>query len=399
MRAGAAVAATRDIGGRLGLTRGAIAAIATMAAAGIGTSLMPPLVSLNLAAQGVSERTIGLLIATIAASALAVTPLASPLAARIGTARLIAASVLAAAILFPCVWFVDQVALLFPLLFVYGTALTLCFTLSEYWINAATPEHRRGLVMGIYATVLSIGFAIGPGIVALLGFASVRPFLLGAAIMAAAAIPVIATRSASPDFDEAPRRRFAAFIFAVPVATLGVFVFAMSEQSGFAFLPLWGRHLGFDPSLAVLLAAAMTLGNVVLQIPIGLIADRFDRRLVLLACGLVGSLGMAAAWAVSGSALFLMLVLLVWGGASAGLYTVGLAHLASRFSAADLAGANAAFVFCYALGMLVGPIAVGDAMARAPTFGFPLILGGAFAVYSLVVAVRIVSKPRGSGAN
>jgi MFS family permease len=182
------------------------------------------------------------------------------------------------------------------------------------------------------------------------------------------------------------------------VATFGVFVFAMSEQSGFAFLPLWGSHLGFDPSLAVLLAAAMTLGNVVFQIPIGFLADRVDRRLVLLACGLVGSLGMAAAWAVSGSAPALMLVLLVWGGASAGIYTVGLAHLASRFSGGDLAGANAAFIFCYALGMLIGPVAVGDAMARAPTYGLPLVLGSAFAVYSLVVALRIAAIPFGRAA-
>ncbi len=380
--------------GRLGLTRGALAAIATLVAVGVAVSLMPPLVSLNLAARGVSERTIGLLVATVAVAALAITPLAPRLAARIGTARLIAGSVLAAAAIFPAVWLVDALAALFALLFVYGAATTLCFTLSEYWINAVTPDHRRGLVMGIYATILSLGFAVGPTIVALLGFASIRPFLLGAAIMAAAAMPVFVARGASPDFEEAPRRRFAAFIFAVPVATFGVLVFAMSEQGGFAFLPLWGRHLGFDPSLAVLLAAAMTLGNVVFQIPIGLLADRFDRRSVLLCCGLIGSLGMAAAWTVSGSVLALMLVLLVWGGASAGLYTVGLAHLASRFSGGDLAGANAAFVFCYALGMLVGPIAIGDAMARAPVFGLPLVLGGAFALYSLIVGLRIALARR-----
>jgi len=397
MRSGAAPLGP-GLGGRLGLTRGAVAAIATMAAAGVAASLMPPLVSLNLAAQGVSERMIGLLIATVAVSALAITPLATSLAARFGTARLIAACVLAAAAVFPTVWLSNALTMLFPLLFVYGAVVTLCFTLSEYWINATTPEHRRGLVMGIYATILSLGFAAGPTIVALVGFVSITPFLIGSAIMAAAAIPALAARGFSPEFEAAPRRRFAAFIFAVPVATFGVFVFAMSEQSGFAFLPLWGSHLGFDPSLAVLLAAAMTLGNVVFQIPIGFLADRVDRRLVLLACGLVGSLGMAAAWAVSGSAPALMLVLLVWGGASAGIYTVGLAHLASRFSGGDLAGANAAFIFCYALGMLIGPVAVGDAMARAPTYGLPLVLGSAFAVYSLVVALRIAAIPFGRAA-
>ncbi len=47
------------------------------------------------------------------------------------------------------------------------------------------------------------------------------------------------------------------------------------------------------------------------------------------------------------------------GGVVAGLYTVGLAHLGSRLGGADLAAANAAFIFCYSLGMLVGPQTLG----------------------------------------
>lgn len=380
--------------GRLGLTRGAVAAIATMVSVGIAVSLLPPLLSLNLAERGVSERTIGLLVATIALSSLVVTPFASRIAAAFGTARVIAGCTLLAALVMPSVWWIESLVVLFPLAFLYGGAMTLCFTLAEYWINAATPEHRRGLVMGIYATFISIGFAIGPAIIAILGSASIRPFLVGAAIMLVAALPVLAARGASPDFTEPPRQRFAAFIFAIPVATIGVLVFAMAEQSGFAFLPLWGRHLGIEADRAVLLTSAMVLGQVVSQIPIGLLSDRVDRRALLLGCGLVGVGGMIAAWGVSHAVLPLMAVLFVWGGATGALYTVGLAHLASRFSGSDLAGANAAFIFCYALGMLVGPIITGDAMARAPTFGFPLVLGAAFAIYVALVARRIYSHPR-----
>jgi MFS family permease len=175
----------------------------------------------------------------------------------------------------------------------------------------------------------------------------------------------------------------------VPSATLGVFAFAVGESGGFAFLPLWGRQLGFGLDTAPLLASAMTLGNVAFQIPLGALADRGDRRQVLLGCGLIGVLGMAAAWFLSGNAVALMIALFVWGGATAGIYTVGLAHLASRFSGADLAGANAAFVFCYALGMLCGPPLLGDAMARAPLTGFPLVMGVVFAGYTIIVAARL----------
>jgi MFS family permease len=185
--------------------------------------------------------------------------------------------------------------------------------------------------------------------------------------------------------------RFSGYLLAVPTATLGVFVFAMGESGGFAFLPLWGHHLGFTPTVAVFLVSAMTLGNVVFQIPLGLLADRTDRRAVLLGCAICGALGMPLAWALTGSPWALIVVLFIWGGVTAGIYTVGLAHLASRFAGGELASANAAFVFCYGLGMLVGPTLLGDAVARAPMFGFPLVLGVAFALYALIVAYRMRS--------
>ena len=275
-----------------GLTRGALAAITTMVAVGIAVSLLPPLLALTLAERGVSERAIGLLVATIALASLFTTPFAARLAGRFGTANVIAAVTPLAAIIMIVVWFVPDIRLLLPLVFLYGAAIALAFTLSEYWIATATPDRRRGFVMGLYATVLSIGFAIGPAIVALAGANSIRPFLIGAVLMGLSALPALAARGVSPKLGAAARHRFAAYIFAVPTATLGVFAFAVGESSGFAFLPLWGAHLGFSLATAPLLASAMTLGNLAFQIPLGLLADRVARRPVLLACGLVGAIGM-----------------------------------------------------------------------------------------------------------
>jgi MFS family permease len=366
-----------------------------MVAVGIAVSLLPPLLALTLAQRGVSERAIGFLVATIALASLCATPFASRIAARFGTANVIAAVTPLAAILMIVVWFISDIRLLIPTIFLYGAAIAIAFTLSEYWIVAATPDRRRGFVMGLYATILSIGFAIGPAIVALAGANSIRPFLIGATLMGLSALPALAARGVSPKFEAAARHRFTVYIFAVPTATLGVFAFAVAESSSFAFLPLWGTHLGFGLATAPLLASAMTLGNVAFQIPLGLLADRIARRPLLLACGLMGAIGMALAWLASGSAAQLVAILFVWGGATAGIYTVALAHLASRFSGADLANANAALVFCYALGALTGPAMVGDAMARTPTAGLPLVLGFVFVAYSLIVAFRMARRPRG----
>jgi MFS family permease len=375
---------------RLGLTRGASAAIATIVSVGIAANLQPPLLSLRLASHGVSERTIGMLVATTALASLCTSPFAARMAARFGTANVIAAATPVSAALMPLGWIAPDVRMLFPVFFANGVVLALCFILAEFWINAVTPEHRRGFVTGLYATLLSIGFAMGPGIIALFGTDSVRPFLVGSILMALSAIPAVAARKSAPDFHEAPNRAFLSFIFAVPTATLGVFAFAIAESGGFAFLPLWGTHLGYAVPFAALLASAMTLGNVALQIPLGVLADRFDRQRVMLGCALVGGAGMALAWACSGNPLALVVIVSIWGGATAGLYTVGLSGLASRFTGGDLAGANAAFVFCYSLGMLAGPLAIGDAMTRAPAYGFPLVLGSVFAAYTVILGWPMV---------
>jgi MFS family permease len=65
---------------------------------------------------------------------------------------------------------------------------------------------------------------------------------------------------------------------------------------------------------------------------------------------------------------------------------VGLAHLGSQLSGHELASANAAFVLCYGIGMVLGPQAIGIGMDLfgPPGFGWSLALFfGAYMVLSI----------------
>jgi hypothetical protein len=53
-------------------------------------------------------------------------------------------------------------------------------------------------VLGIYATVLSLGFAAGPLIFSLIGSEGILPFLIGAGIILLAAVPIIMARKENP---------------------------------------------------------------------------------------------------------------------------------------------------------------------------------------------------------
>ena len=88
------------------------------------------------------------------------------------------------------------------------------------------------------------------------------------------------------------------------------------------------------------------------------------------------------------------MLLFIWGGVVAGLYTVGLAHLGSKLSGRDLASANAAFVLCYGIGMLAGPQAIGIGMDLLGNQGFAWTLAVFFALYVALAGFRLVRDSR-----
>ena len=377
------------------------AAVASISVVGIAIGLGMPLLSVVLEAQGHSASMIGLNTAVAGFASIAAAPLAIPIASRLGVAPTMLVMILLGSLAFLGFHFVPAFWMWFPLRVILHAALTILFILSEFWISMSAPPSRRGFVLSVYATVLSLGFAFGPWLFAKMGSAGFLPFGVTFAIVMVAAIPVaLAARESPsihhPDDDESSGSTgFLRYIWLVPTATAAVFVFGAVETGGFALFPVYGSRIGHPEADAALLLSMIGLGNVILQIPLGLLSDRVkDRRWLLLGCALVGFAGISALpwyatnWDVAAAVLF------VWGGVVAALYTIGLAHLGSRLTGRELASANAAFVFCYGFGMLVGPQAIGIGMDLfgPPGFGYALALF--FALYILLAIARIVSTPR-----
>jgi MFS family permease len=137
---------------------------------------------------------------------------------------------------------------------------------------------------------------------------------------------------------------------------------------------------------------AVALGNVLLQLPIGMLADRRDGQhgrmlLILMAAASAAGflllpmvLGSYAAWPL----------LTIWGGSFGGLYTVGLAMVGRRFGANDLTAANALFAFTYETGTLVGPIIIGTGIDVWNPYGFLAAGSGACFLFLLIAATRRV---------
>ena len=376
-----------------------VAAIASISVVGMAIGLGVPLLSVILESRGYSATAIGANTAVAGIASIAAAPFATPLAARFGVVRLMLAMIVIGGLAFVGFYFAPAFWVWFPLRAVLHFALTVLFILSEFWISTSAPSERRGLILGIYATVLSLGFAFGPWLFAQIGSTGFAPFGITFVLIALAAIPVSLAWRQSPDISgsghgDGGGSGFARYIWMVPTATAAVLVFGAVETGGFALFPVYGARIGYTEADAALLLTAVGLGNVLLQIPLGLVSDRMgDRRLLLAACALVGLAGVLVLPSFAGNWHMSAMVLFVWGGVVAGLYTVGLAHLGSKLSGRDLASANAAFVLCYGIGMLIGPQAIGIGMDIAGPNGFAWTLALFFAAYLVLAAARLFVTP------
>ena len=337
-----------------------------------------PLFTFVLEAQGHDETAIGLNAAMTPLGILAASPFYPRLTRRFGSWQVAAACIAGAALLLMAMGQAPDYGAYLVLRFLLGAVDGGVFIVSETWINQLAAQRARGRIVGLYATALSAGFGAGPLILSVTGVEGTAPFFIAAGLCAAAILVVLAIRATAPPI---PRERAASplsFVGLAPTLLLAVAVFAFWDAAVLSLFPLYGLDHGLTARFVTLALAACILGNSVLQVPIGWLADRASRRGVMIFCALLSAAGAALLPAIIDGGPLLLAILFVWGAVAGGLYTMAMAELGDRFTGARLVAGNAAFAFAWGLGGVIGGPATGAAMGWAGSIGFPAILTAIF---------------------
>ncbi|MFN9161599.1 MAG: MFS transporter [Alphaproteobacteria bacterium] len=381
------------------LRRSLGAVYACIFANGLGMGLSLPLFSLLLERNGVSATLIGANVMTGAVAMIIVTPFIPALAARFGTVRFLVACYAIAAACLIGFRAADSLLLWFVFRFVLNAALQGLFVASEVWINQIAPERMRGRLIAIYTAIFSAGFALGPGIIQLLGTQGWAPFIAGSVTMMAALIPlVVVARRLVPVIEHAKAGAMFGFVFSSPSAAGAALCYGAVEACAGAFLAIYAVRQGIAETQSTLLIGALGLGNMLLVPFIGWLADKTDRRHVLIGCGIACIAAAAFLPMIRAIGPWELGIVLLWGGVISAIYAVGLAHLGARFRGGELAAANSAFAIIYATGTMVGPSLGGLAMDLWNPHGLVVVLALIPAVFVMVTAWRAATfrTPAGS---
>lgn len=282
--------------------------------------------------------------------------------------------------------------------FVLNVGLTGMFTATETWLNLMAEERYRGKVLGLYGTGLAGGFALGTGTVALVGSEGFAPFAITILIFIAGGLALLPARGISPRIGSLPGFNVISMLRSAPTPMAAAIVFGAIEMGILSLIAVYGLRAGLAEPDAALMATVIALGNLVFQVPLGALADRIDRRLMLTLCA-AGSMISAVLIPLSlGAPALLYSVLFLFGGAVVGIYTIGLTALGEHFKGAALPMANAAFVMMYGFGNLFGPPVTGAAMDAWNPHGLMAMLGLFCGLYLLLPAREwLASRRRQSG--
>jgi len=349
--------------------------IATVTVFALAQGLTYPLLSFILERQGTTPGLIGLSAAMTPLGFIVSAPFIPPLARRVGGARFaILCSILAALTLLAIAW-TQEVWAWMPLRFLLGFFANPLYVISETWLISIAPAPRRGRIMGLYSSIVSGGFAIGPLSLGLVGTEGWPPFMIGIVAFLLCGLTVLAVVPRLPKMPhEGQATSVGAFFALAPLLLFAVFAAAALEQVLLSLFAVYGAALGSAEERIASLITCFIAGNAALQVLIGRLAERFGSTHTMLFCALVSLAGCLLLPSIFNSWLIWPLVF-VWGGVSFGIYTVSLIQLGERFTGQALIAGNAAFAFVWGVGGIVGSPAAGLAMQLIGHQGLPLTLG------------------------
>ena len=370
----------------------------TLSVVMVGISLggLIPWLSLKLEARGTSAVTIGLVAAANPLGIMLVAPFAHRIGMRLGMGwSILLFEVIALPGILLLLVFESELAWFILRLFA-GFAMAIPWIIGETWVNLIARPQWRARVMAFYTAGVAAGFALGPLVLSVVGIEGSLPILVFGGLAVCAILPIFVIWRFETPLGDAPTQGFFGRIFSMPVLFMAIILAAMADTVALTFLPIWGKLLGYTEQLSLLFVSIVLVGNVVLQLPIGMIADRIGIRRTMVYCGIVSLIGPFALVTFGSTLVLLVPLLFLWGGAVWALYSLALAELGHRLTGAALAAANGALVFVYTLANVISPPVAGAGLELVPPHGFMVVIVVAAIAFLTLAWVR--GSPEGRGA-
>jgi MFS family permease len=237
-----------------------------------------------------------------------------------------------------------------------GFCIAGTYTIIESWLQAKATNETRGRTMGTYRVVDITGSLMAQLLIGVLEPAAYVSYNLLALFCCAALLPLTLTRVEQPETPPAPRLRPRLAWDRSPLAAAGVVVSGITGAAFRMVGPVYGVEVGLTTDQIAIFLAAFVLGGALSQYPVGWLADKFDRRWVLIWLSIAAIVTSGITIAVSGGGTEMVLFAsALFGFATFPIYSVSAAHAHDFAESHERVELSAALMFLYAVGAIGAP--------------------------------------------
>ncbi|MGV6810651.1 MAG: MFS transporter [Brevirhabdus sp.] len=359
----------------------------------VGNGLQGTLLGVRGGIEGFSTFQMSVIMAGYFAGFLGGSQLAPHMIRRVGHVRVFAALasfVSAILISFPLLtdpisWTLMRVAIGFCFSGVYVTA--------ESWLNNAATNETRGQTLSIYVVVQMAGIVAAQGIVSMGDPAGYVMFIIPSILVSISFAPILLSISPAPPFEAADRMSFRDLFKVSPLGCVSIFFLGSIFSALFGMAAVFGTQINLTLGQISLFISAIYLGGLVLQMPIGWLSDRMDRRALILFVSALGALAAVAAISLSGNFYALLVLTFVVGGMANPLYALIIAYTNDFLEHEQMAGASGSLIFINGIGAIAGPIVTGWLMGMVGPNGFFAFIALMLTAISGYALYRATQRP------
>jgi MFS family permease len=267
---------------------------------------------------------------------------------------------------------------------VSGVCFAGIYVVAESWLNDRADQTSRGVLLASYMVVVYVGLGAGQFLLNIADPSGPVLFSVIAILISLAVVPTALTAQRAPDFTLPRRVSFRELLAISPLGTAGALFAGATAGTLFMLGPVYAARSGFATAAVATFMASSILPAIVLQLPLGRLSDRVDRRTVLMAISIAAALAAAVASQLGASpALFVAVA--AYGGLSLTAYAVVLAHVNDHLHPTQMVAASATVLLANGIGSALGPVAVSGAMqlfGPGAFFGSVIVLHTTFALYA-----------------
>lgn len=272
-----------------------------------------------------------------------------------------------------------MVLIIDPSVWIILRALTgFCFAagamIVESWLNEQIDNHYRGRIFGIYTMVNLGATTLGQMSLSMVDAAEFTLFALAAIFYALALVPTAVSTASAPGALVETGLDLKALWRNSPIAMVASFLIGVSNSSFGTLGAVFGELINLDVTTIALMMSLPILAGAALQLPVGFVSDKMDRRIVLVAIIAIAVLiDCYFIFATPTSPLLVLVAISVFGAMIYSAYPVIVAHASDHASPGSFIKISGGLLLLYGIGGAIGPLLSGFLMSVAPQTGLFMV--------------------------